>query len=391
MRNPLLFAVFTFFLPLASLAVSPGRTIDEVRTSIEKIRRDADENRERLRRTMTREKNVLTQLDSLDQEISLARTYMKRLDTEAEQLTQEKSEADIALKDSEQRLSKRQTGFARRLRDIYKRGHRLQGLRGLQVLLSVDSVFDLLRRSRYLSAVARQDRKDFEAILKDRDAVAATRARLFVQEEAFETIRKEKQTQVGSLGEQVRARKRFLTRVRKNVKAYKAAEAQLIRDRKRSEDALRELIADAERAGKRIVKHTGTFSGLRGRMRWPIAGKVVSRFGRVQDPKLKTWTFNRGVEIEAPEGSRIRSIAAGEVAAVDWFRGYGLFALVGHDDGYYTLYAHLGEVFVQVEDRVKAGETIAISGNTGTLDQRSTLHFEIMKGSDPEDPVKWLE
>ena len=391
MRNPLLFAVFTFFFPLVSLAVSPGRTINEVRTSIEKIRREAEENRERLRRTMTREKNVLTQVDSLDQEMALARTYLKRLDAEAEQLTQEKNEADIAIKDSEQRLSKRQTGFARRLRDIYKRGRRLQGLRGLQVLLSVDSVFDLLRRSRYLSAVAKQDRKDFEAILKDRDAVAATRARLFAQEDAFETIRKEKQTQVGSLGEQVRARKRFLTRVRKNVKAYKAAEAQLIRDRKRSEDALRELIAEAERAGKRIVKHTGTFSGLRGRMRWPITGKVVSRFGRVQDPKLKTWTFNRGIEIEAPEGSRIRSIAVGEVAAVDWFRGYGLFALVGHDDGYYTLYAHLREVLVQVEDRVKAGETIAISGNTGTLDQRSTLHFEIMKGSDPEDPMQWLE
>ncbi len=391
MRNPLLFAVFTFFFPLVSLAVSPGRTIDEVRTSIEKIKREAEQNRERLRRTVTREKNVLTQLDSLDQEMSLARTYVKRLDAEAEQLTREKKEADIALKDSEQRLSKRQTGFARRLRDIYKRGRRLQGLRGLQVLLSVDSVFDLLRRSRYLSAVARQDRKDFEAILKDRDDVAVTRARLFAQEEAFETIRKEKQTQVGSLGKQVRGRKRFLTRVRENVKAYKTAEAQLIRDRKRSEDALRELIADAERAGKRIVKHTGTFSGLRGRMRWPVTGKVVSRFGRVQDPKIKTWTFNRGIEIEASEGSRIRSIAAGEVAAVDWFRGYGLFALVGHDDGYYTLYAHLREVFVQVEDRVKAGETIAISGNTGTLDQRSTLHFEIMNGSDPEDPMKWLE
>ena len=391
MRNPLLIAVFTFFFPLASFAVSPGRTIDEVRTSIEKIRLEAEENRERLRRTMTREKNVLTQLESLDQEMSLARTYLNRLDDEAEQLTQEKNEADIALKDSEQRLSKRQTGFARRLRDIYKRGRRLQGLRGLQVLLSVDSVFDLLRRSRYLSAVARQDQKDFEAILKDRDAVADTRTRLFAQEEAFETIRTEKQTQVGSLGEQVRARKRFLTRVRKNVKAYKTAEAQLIHERKRSEDALRELIAEAERTGKRTVKHTGIFSGLRGRMRWPITGKVVSRFGRVQDPKLKTWTFNRGIEIEVQEGSRIRSIGAGEVAAVDWFRGYGLFALVGHDDGYYTLYAHLREVFVQVEDRVKAGETIAISGNTGTLDQRSTLHFEIMKGSDPEDPMQWLE
>ncbi len=135
---------------------------------------------------------------------------------------------------------------------------------------------------------------------------------------------------------------------------------------------------------------SGAFSGLRGRLRWPVRGALLGRFGRVQDPALKTWTFNRGVEIEAAEGTPVQAVAAGRVETVDWFRGYGWFALVGHGDGYYTLYAHLGEASVRVGARVEAGDPVGLAGNTGTLDQRPRLHFEVLKGSEPEDPMNWL-
>lgn len=381
-----------------SAANAPGRTAEEVRTSLERIKREAEENRKRLRRTEARERSVVAQLDSLDREMGLARSYFKQLDTEAQRLTQEMRGADAALELSTRRLADRQAGFARRLRDIYKRGRRLQGLQGL---LSADSFTGLLRRSRYLAAVARQDREDCEAILRDRDAVGATRAGLSAQQEAFESVRREKEAQVRALSAQVEARKRLLGEVRRSVKTYKAAEAQFARERERSEDALRRLIAEAEegRARRREARgsasvpqtDSGVFSGLRGRLRWPVRGPVVGRFGRIQDPALKTWTFNRGIEIEAAEGTTVQAVAAGQVEAVDWFRGYGWFALVGHGDGYYTLYAHLSEVSVRVGNRVEAGEAIALSGDTGTLDPQATLHFEVLKGSDPEDPTAWLE
>ncbi|OGG57204.1 MAG: hypothetical protein A3F84_17305 [Candidatus Handelsmanbacteria bacterium RIFCSPLOWO2_12_FULL_64_10] len=392
----LLSSAFFFFSPLAFAANAPGRTSEEVRASLERIRREAEENRKRLRRTEARERSVVAQLDALDREMGLARSYLKRLDAEAQRLTQEMRGADVALDVSTRALADRQAGFARRLRDIYKRGR----LQGLQMLLSADSFTGLLRRSRYLSAVARQDREDYEAILRDRDAVAATRARLSAQQEVFEAVRGEKEAQVKALSAQVEARKRLLREVRRSVKTYKAAEAQLARERERSEEALRRLIAEAEaeRARRREAQSSasagrvdsGAFSGQRGRLRWPVRGPVVGRFGRVQDPALKTWTFNRGVEIEAPEGTAVQAVAAGRVEAVDWFRGYGWFALVGHGDGYYTLYAHLSEVSVRVGDRVEAGEGIGMSGDTGTLDPRATLHFEILKGSEPEDPMTWL-
>ncbi len=377
-------------LPHVALAAEPpARTAEEVRSSLERIRREAEENRRRLRRTEARERSVVAQLDSLDREAGLARTYLKQLETEAQRLTQEMRGADASLETLTRRLADRQAGFAQRLRDIYKRAHRLQGF---SAFLSADSFADLVRHSRYLSAVARQDQQDYEAILKDRDAVAGARARLAAQQEAFETVRREKAAQVGALNAQAQVRRKLLAEVRGNVKTYQAAEAQFAREREQSEAALRRLIAGAEeeRTRKRGAGASGTFSGLRGRLRWPIRGTVVGRFGRVQDPALKTWTFNRGVEIEAAEGTPVQAVAVGQVEAVDWFRGYGWFALVGHGGGYYTLYAHLSEASVRVGDRVEDGDVIGLAGNTGTLDQRSRLHFEVLKGSEPEDPVAWL-
>ncbi len=383
-----------WFFPVLA-ANAPSRTSEEVRTSLERIKREAEENRKRLRRTEARERSVVAQLDSLDREMGLVRSYFKQLDAEAQRLTQEMRGADTALEMSAQQLVDRQAGFARRLRDIYKRGRRLQGL---QALLSADSFTGLLRRSRYLAAVARQDREDYEAILRDRDAIGATRSRLSAQQEAFEAVRREREAQVKALSAQVEARKRLLGEVRRSVKTYKAAETQFARERERSEEALRRLIAEAEEGrarrqearGSASAPQTDAFSGLRGRLRWPVRGAVVGRFGRIQDPTLKTWTFNRGIEIEALEGTPVQAVAVGQVETVDWFRGYGWFALVGHGGGYYTLYAHLSEVSVRVGDRVEAGEPIALSGDTGTLDQRATFHFEILKGSDPEDPLAWL-
>ena len=389
-RNPLLVALTAILLPAVVLGGRPaGRAVEEVRSSIERIKREADENRRLLRRTLARERSVVAQLDSLDREVGLARSYLKSLDGEADRLTEEMKDADVALDSLTDRLFSRQAGFGDRLRDIYKRGRRRQVIR---VLLTADSFTDFMRRSRYLAAVARQDREDYEAILRDRDAVAGTRRQLEAQQEAFGSVRAEREAQVEALKAQGRTRRRLLAGLRKNVKAYQAAEAQFNRERERSEEALRNLIAEREkeRVRKGEVSVRAEFPAQRGRLRWPVQGEVVGRFGRVQDPKLKTWTFNRGIEIEVPEGTRVQTVAAGEVEAVEWFRGYGLFALVGHGDGYYTLYAHLSEVSVNVRDSVRAGEVIARSGNSGTLDQRTTLHFELLAGSDPEDPLDWL-
>lgn len=96
-----------------------------------------------------------------------------------------------------------------------------------------------------------------------------------------------------------------------------------------------------------------------------------------------------GIDIAVPAGSYIRAAGAGRVLEAAEDRVYGFYVLVDHGDGYRSLYGHASELLVQPGDAVARGEVIGLTGSTG----RSTaphLHFEILRGGDPVDPLTLL-
>ena len=104
---------------------------------------------------------------------------------------------------------------------------------------------------------------------------------------------------------------------------------------------------------------------------------------------LKTWTFNRGIDIGAPLGADVRTIASGQVVLVGWLRGYGKYILIYHGDRYFSLYGHLKDIFVMEGDPVRDEDLLATVGSTGSLDGPK-LHFEILNGREAQDPLIWL-
>lgn len=95
------------------------------------------------------------------------------------------------------------------------------------------------------------------------------------------------------------------------------------------------------------------------------------------------------IDLAAPEGAEVMAAAAGEVASVYWDDYFGNVVLVDHLNEYLTMYAHLSVVFVQEGDSVKAGETIALVGNTGNS-SASHLHYEILVHGESVDPLTIL-
>lgn len=118
---------------------------------------------------------------------------------------------------------------------------------------------------------------------------------------------------------------------------------------------------------------------------WPVKGKVISRFGG-KGKGLR----NDGINIAAPKGAAIRAAQNGVVAyRGNELRGFGNLILIKHDKGYMTAYAHASKVLVRRGERVKRGQVIARVGNTGSV-ARSQLHFEIRRGRQPIDPMRYL-
>jgi septal ring factor EnvC (AmiA/AmiB activator) len=99
--------------------------------------------------------------------------------------------------------------------------------------------------------------------------------------------------------------------------------------------------------------------------------------------------FRSGIDIQAERGEPIRSISAGLTIYANWFKGFGNMIIIDHGDHYYTVYAHLEEVFKVKGDRVEKGEVIATVGDSGSL-MGPALHFEVRHHGKPVDPLKWI-
>jgi murein DD-endopeptidase MepM/ murein hydrolase activator NlpD len=117
---------------------------------------------------------------------------------------------------------------------------------------------------------------------------------------------------------------------------------------------------------------------------WPldVPGFVTRGQVRPGDPGES----HPGIDIAAPLGTPVRAAGGGIVVAAGADPAYGLFVLVRHPDEYETMYGHASRLLVSEGDSVRAGQVIALSGNSG----RSTaphLHFEIRREGKSLDPL----
>jgi lipoprotein NlpD len=122
-----------------------------------------------------------------------------------------------------------------------------------------------------------------------------------------------------------------------------------------------------------------------GRFRWPLASpQLTSPFG------FRQGRSHDGIDLSAPTGTPIYAADGGKVLyAGDQVRGYGNMAVLEHEGGLLTVYAHASQILVRTGDSVSAGQEIARVGQTG----RSTaphLHFEVRKGEHPQNPLRFL-
>jgi septal ring factor EnvC (AmiA/AmiB activator) len=156
---------------------------------------------------------------------------------------------------------------------------------------------------------------------------------------------------------------------------------------KREQGALEKLLKELKRAIERFPPDNNTeFGRLRGKLAWPIAGSVVSRFGEARGGTLR-WD---GVLLSVERGAPVRAVYSGRVVYSDWLQGLGLLIIVDHGDGYWSLYGHNDRLYKAVGERVSSGDPVAAAGDSGGRSQPE-LYFEIRKGGKPIDPGPWFK
>lgn len=124
---------------------------------------------------------------------------------------------------------------------------------------------------------------------------------------------------------------------------------------------------------------------LSGSFIWPVQGRLISRFGPGQSGERQN-----GVTIAAPLGTPVRAAADGVVAYVgSGIQALGGLVIVRHGTNWTTVYGYAAKLLVQRGQAVKKGQTLALSGETGST-ERPAVHFELRKGRTPVDPQTQL-
>lgn len=122
----------------------------------------------------------------------------------------------------------------------------------------------------------------------------------------------------------------------------------------------------------------------------PLEGLISSKFGERLHPLKGRWSFHKGLDIAAPEGSPVRAISDGRVIFSGYKDGYGNLVVIDHGGGLITRYGHNRRNIVKEGDSVKAGDVIAEVGSTG-LSTGPHLHLEVLEAGKPVDPERFLK
>jgi septal ring factor EnvC (AmiA/AmiB activator) len=361
-------------LVLATQAVAAEteaeKELRQVRERIAELQRSA-------RRDADRRDALSGQLRSAEEKVRDARARLgdvrKRLaasDAHLKELAADRARNESALGEQREVL-------AAELRAAYMGGRQEQ----FKLLLSQDDPAEFGRMLVYYSYFGRARAGRIAEIRKIVAALEEATAQEYAERERLAALEAESRQELTSVDVARDERSRALKAMNAKIRTRNDSIAKL----KREAAALEKLIADL-RLAMRDLPPTGgqAFEKVRGRLAWPVPGKLAARFGQARGGGLK-WN---GVMIEANRGAQVRALYGGRVAYADWLPGMGLLLIVDHG-GYMSLYAHNEQLYKSAGDRVEGGEVIGTVGDSGGR-SRPGLYLEIRRGAKAIDPVPWF-
>ncbi len=369
---------------LSQEAGSLGDRIKSQEKELRRIQREIQQHREKSKELKQEETNVLRRLSTLEKEIDLSEKLLKQLEQRETLLTEQIDSLRVRVTWERSVLKEREAKLRGRLRRLYMQEPHYRW----EMLLGSESIHVMLQRYKYLKLVAERDAGLLTEVRERKAALEHEQATLTETLVDVATLKATQAEEGGQLKDKKTARLAMLRRIRNE----KSRHERMIQDLKKAQTDLQNLIGELEERRQeeaQRLRDIGDFTKLKGNLLRPVEGKIIRAFGKYRHPKFGTVTFNSGIDIQARPGTPIRAVATGIVEFMDWIAGYGKCVILNHGNGYYTLYAHVAELFVEQGQNVNSGDVIAEVGDSGSL-EGFTCHFEIRKSKEALNPAEWF-
>ena len=363
---------------------SLNRKIDKEPIDLQQLRQEIRDAKRKKDRIQQQADEVLKTIEALDRQSVKKRKGYDTINRQLRKTDQELEEIGKNLRQLRANLLAKGGSVLTRLRLLYMEGRAGR----LKPLLAANSYVDFQHRLAYLSTIANREHAllaGYRTDLLEVEHLKTLRAE--ARGALLRNRQKTERTMIVLKG--IRAKKHLrLTSLRGRTDANSRALAVLERAETRKEAILKEFEQRRKLAEARAPQRKGQRPEV-GSLLWPAEGEVVTLFGRQKHPTFETYVNKKGIEIRTSEGSKIRAVSSGNVVYADWLKGYGLVVILDHNNGFFSLYAHASQLLVKDSDRVRVGDVIGETGESGLTD-KNILYFELRKGTEPVDPLRWL-
>ena len=268
----------------------------------------------------------------------------------------------------------------------------------IKLVLNGEDPNDIARQLHYLGYVSRARAELLASLRENLDNLDKLTGETRRKSSELHTLQSEETLQMRRLEKEKAERQRVYAKVSDDIDQSRKQLSTLKRDEERLSQLIERLARETARKttkpGKRIANQAlpnadtgeGPFRQLKGRLRLPVIGELMNRFGGQRRDSGLSW---KGLFISAKPGRDVKAVAGGRVVYADWLRGFGNLLILDHGDGYMSLYGNNESLLKQVGEETRAGDSIAATGNSGG-NPDSGLYFELRFQGKPFDPIPWV-
>lgn len=368
---------------IISLDAYGQQDVSKFQERLAKISQQIEQLRFKIEEGEKKESTTLSQLERIGFNKGLIKKEISLYAIQLEKANRELSSLNKNIPELEAKLDEEKQSIEKILITTYKFGK----FNFLQFMLQAENVGALISENKNLTLLAQYQGKIISNYMENLGQLETAEKELQTKKKEASRLIKNAEKKRKELQAQERKNRAFITEIKKNKKLH----LQTLEELKVRAQQLLILI---EKLLKEEISFPINLIPLyekKGKLPWPIEGKVTTEFGLQRHPQFKTTTMNNGIEISPRKNYVIvRAIHPGKVVYSDYFQGYGNLIIVDHGMSYYSLYGHCSDILVKKGNLVKAEHPIALVGDIGSLEGDS-VYFEIRFKTKPLNPLQWLK
>ncbi|MBE6616796.1 MAG: hypothetical protein E7627_02450 [Ruminococcaceae bacterium] len=367
------------FCTMALAADLTDANVKSYQEQIQDVTKKIEAAQKQLESIRSQQSEAWYEIGVLDELIALNVQQKELAQLQLDSLTEQIKTTRESIADTESLIEKQEKAFLDRMAQNYMD----EDIDNIELLLNSENLVDFLTRMDRVNAILEYDQKVIKQLSDNKQQLEIIKAKLD-ESEALQMQRVEEYSKIISEKEAISAEKySFIQNLEKNEESayqsylyYKKLDEQLNKE-------LEEYLAELQR--KTQSAYVGGNGG------WPLEAGVYYYVSSEQGWR-NLWgsqDYHLGIDLACANGTKILAFNAGTVLKSEYHWSYGNYVLIDHGGGISTLYAHMSQCTVQVNQYVQAGQLVGYCGLTGSTSGYH-LHFEVRENGSVVNPRNYL-